>query len=585
MKLSNILKLKNTLIHSKKHPIIFCIITLITFIFYSSTLNNGYNLDDDIAFTANKHVLSGISNLKSIFTENTFEHFSLDYGYRPISTLSFAIEYILFGVNPFVSHLISILLYSSGTFLFFIWLKNLFPSMNIGVTATIVVLFLALPIHSEIVNNIKSRDELLMLNFGLLASYFSLKASEKHDAYLLLVFLFLLLSALSKKTGLIFLGIIPASLYFFKTKLNWKKLALITLPLISTFITIRLLKKGIMVESSDRIYNTIENPLYNSSFIVDQWSLSLHSFWFYIKKMAYPEELVSYYGFDTIQYQQQSIYSFSAFILIITLLVLGAYSLKKRLAVSFGAIVLIGGLLPFLNIQTPAVGIVAERFATLASIGYVIIIAFLILKASLWLSKKYQLAIIATILSLYLLTSYSAIQARNKEWRNKETLFSADVKKEPKSATLHALLARVYLEKDGITNEHRSIIQFHLEQSIAIFPDKYILTDLANLHSNINNNKIKGAKLYNKTIEIYPEFAEPHYHLGWNLLGQGDTLGAINSYRQAIKKDSTYELAYEPLIRSLLAIRNKHEANKICSLAEKRFPESITFSALCNTSE
>ncbi len=584
MKLSNLLELKNTQTSPKKHPMTFCLIMVITLIFYGSTLSNGYNLDDDIAFTANKHALGGISNLKAIFTENTFEHFSLDYGYRPISTLSFALEYSLFGINPFVSHLISILLYSSGVFLLFIWLKNLFPSMNVGVTATVVLLFLALPIHSEIVNNIKSRDELLMLNFGLLANYFSFKASRKHIAYLLLVFLFLLLSVLSKKTGLIFLGIIPVSLYF-QPNLNWKKLALTAVPLVSTLIAVRLLKKGIMVESSDRIYNTIENPLYNSLLNVDQLSLSLHSFWFYIKKMAFPQELVSYYGFDTIQYQDYSIYSIIAILLIAILFAIGVYSLKKKNAVGFGAIILMGALLPFLNIQTPAVGIVAERFATLASIGLVIIIALLIYKASIWISRKHQLVTLITALSLYLLASFSTIQARNKEWKNKEILFSADVKKEPKSATLHALLARVYLEQEHITVEQRSMIQFHLEQSVAIFPDKYILTDLANLHSNFNNNKPKGAEIYRKTIELYPEFAEPHYHLGWNLLAQGDTLGAINSYNKAIIKDSTYKLAYEPLIRSLMAVRNKGEANKICSLAKKRFPESVTFSTLCNTIE
>jgi len=73
-----------------------------------------------------------------------------------------------------------------------------------------------MPVHSEMVNNVKSRDELLMLSFGLLSSISLLKISSSKQKWIWLMvgLVSLLLSILSKKSGIVFIGISYVALYF-----------------------------------------------------------------------------------------------------------------------------------------------------------------------------------------------------------------------------------------------------------------------------------------------------------------------------------------------------------------------------------
>lgn len=584
MNLLNLLLIKNYQLNFKNSRLIYLAVILFTFLFYSSTIHNEYNLDDDISYTENQNATEGLNNIKAIFTENTFKYFSLNYGYRPITTLSFAIENEFFGINSKVSHLHNIILYFTAVLLLFHLLKRVFPETTVGVSVAIILFFLAMPIHSEIVNNVKSRDELLMLNFGLLSALFALTSYNKNWAFIFPSLLFLVLSVLCKKTGLIFLGIIPVAI-FYSGKFKWKHAMISTIPLFSIFIIQRLLKKTVKQEDSDRIYNLIENPLFDVTKQVDQLSLSIHSFWFYMQKMIFPTELVSYYGFDTIQYQGYGLKTLAALVIMGVLLTIIFTGLKKKSLSSFGAIILLGAIIPFLNIQTPAVGIVAERFATLSTIGYAIMIISLAQQLTSKVSIPNRRIILRSCLTIFLVTSFLTIQSRNKEWKNKLTLFEADVLKQPKSATLHGLIGRVYLESLTSNDNYRinNKIQYHLEKAVKITTDKYLLTDLANFYSNILGDKIKGAKYYQQVILLYPNYAEPNYHLGWNFLARNDTVSAINSFQKTIQVDPNYLAAYEPLIRSLLAVNREKEAISVIKKGVSLFPNNRQLSTLYNS--
>lgn len=53
-----------------------------------------------------------------------------NYEYRPIVKLSFAIEHELFGVRPWVGHLINVILYSLCLFLLFKVLQIIFHNQT-----------------------------------------------------------------------------------------------------------------------------------------------------------------------------------------------------------------------------------------------------------------------------------------------------------------------------------------------------------------------------------------------------------------------------------------------------------------------
>ncbi|MFA4852260.1 MAG: hypothetical protein WC599_07050, partial [Bacteroidales bacterium] len=157
---------------------------------YANSLFNQYALDDRLMITENQFTKKGFNGIGDILSTDSFVGFfgkqkNLVAGgrYRPLSHITFAIEYALFGFNPFIGHLINILLYAFSCLLVYKALLKLFPSGNKHWYLTIpfiaTMLFIAHPIHTEVVANIKGRDEILSLLGSFGALYFILKYIEK----------------------------------------------------------------------------------------------------------------------------------------------------------------------------------------------------------------------------------------------------------------------------------------------------------------------------------------------------------------------------------------------------------------------
>ena len=93
--------------------------------------------------------------------------------YQPVTLLTFAIEYALFGESPHVSHIINVLLYALTGMLLLSVLNRIFsgyledrPRKILAFVATLI--FIAHPVHTEIVASVKGRNELLSFLWLLL---------------------------------------------------------------------------------------------------------------------------------------------------------------------------------------------------------------------------------------------------------------------------------------------------------------------------------------------------------------------------------------------------------------------------------
>ncbi|NJM16933.1 MAG: hypothetical protein HC896_17540 [Bacteroidales bacterium] len=190
------------------------------FVLYGNTLGHQYALDDTIVITENKFARNGFSGLKDIFAHDSFTGFFgtkkdlVDGGrYRPLSIATFAIEYEIFGPKPFVGHLINILLYiATGMVLFFL-LRRIALDLHITEPQWLAficsLMFMVHPVHTEVVANIKGRDELMALLFGLLAWMTVLYMRTNNIKSLFLTALLLFLGLLSKENAVVFLFMLP----------------------------------------------------------------------------------------------------------------------------------------------------------------------------------------------------------------------------------------------------------------------------------------------------------------------------------------------------------------------------------------
>lgn len=199
---------------------------------YLQTIHFDYTLDDKLVITENQFTRQGLAGIPHLLFKESFSGFpgynpDLITGarYRPLSLITFAIEYELFGLDPAPSHFFNALLYALTTLLVLRILVWFFPtSEQPWMSAAFVgsLLFALHPVHTEVASNIKGRDELLAFLFALGALYYAVRhaASAKWQP-LVSSALLLWLGLMAKENAITFLAVIPLAQYFL-LKTPWR---------------------------------------------------------------------------------------------------------------------------------------------------------------------------------------------------------------------------------------------------------------------------------------------------------------------------------------------------------------------------
>ncbi len=122
--------------------------------------------------------------------------------YRPLTSLSYWLDFKIWGLNPAGFHLINILLHTANTILLLVILLALgIPRLPSFAGA---LLFSVFPLHFENVAWISGRTDLLAFLFGALSALFLIKfLGEKRGLYLGLSSLFFLFSLLAKESTIL----------------------------------------------------------------------------------------------------------------------------------------------------------------------------------------------------------------------------------------------------------------------------------------------------------------------------------------------------------------------------------------------
>lgn len=189
---------------------------VLSLLLYGNTLNNGYNLDDELVTNGHRLTSKGLTAIPEILRSPYYmDGMGYSYEYRPVAHISFAIEHGLFGENPKVSHFINLLLYAFTGFIVLLVSGRLFQGYDRTLPWLITALFIAYPLHVEPVASIKNREDLLAFLGGMLALYSMLRWFRSNGfVWFVVMFMFLGLGLLSKLSALSFLLILPVVAVF-----------------------------------------------------------------------------------------------------------------------------------------------------------------------------------------------------------------------------------------------------------------------------------------------------------------------------------------------------------------------------------
>ena len=453
----------------KIHHLIIIVLALLC---YANTLTLHYALDDRMVILESKYTIQGgWESVKNIFTEDTFTgYFGSDHSivaggrYRPMSQLTYMIECQLFGKHikekigdlddyhnlhklenetyfyetpmPVISHLMNVLYYILLCLLLYEVLAKIFPQHEgkkwfQSLPFIAVVLFAVHPIHTEVVANVKGRDEIFAMLGSFAALWCSLKYVDTKKWYwLVLSFLAFTFGIFSKENTVTFLAVLPLALYYYKSKNKHTADYFITLaPMLLgsiVFIWVRYKVLGSMMPP-DTTGNILNNPYVNST-RTQQIATVLITWGIYLKLLFFPHPLThDYYP------HQIAITDFSTPLVwlilagCIAVVVYAVLKLKKKTVPAFGILYFIITFSIVSNLLFNVGTFMNERFVFMSSIGFTLIVGwwfYLLTTASVPVLQKTAVGIAGVVCLLFGIKTFT----RNFTWKDDFTLFLTDVK-------------------------------------------------------------------------------------------------------------------------------------------------------------
>jgi tetratricopeptide (TPR) repeat protein len=521
------------------------------FLLYGNTLFFEYSLDDLIVIKENAFTKKGVEGLIGIFKYDSFTGFfgvqkTLVAGgrYRPLSIATFAIEYQVFnGFNPFFSRLVNIMLYGlTGILIMLIFQRlNMIKSRGIwhlAIPFITAALFLAHPVHTEVVANIKGRDEILALLLSLTSLWFALRYFDQQKLhFLVLSGLSFFLGMLSKENAIMFLFIIPLTIYFF-TKHPLKRNLYFTgfLSLFALlFIFIRFLVLGYL-NSPELPKELLNNPFLFAS-EGQKFGTIFYTLGLYIKLLFFPHPLThDYYPYHIPLVDFTDARSIVPLILYTGLIVYAVVKFKKKDPFSYGILFYLSTLFIVSNLLFSVGTFMNERFIYMPSLGFVFIVSYFLVNIlpEFIKSEKKSALILQVILVIILIPFTLKTITRNSVWESDFTLFSSDVIISENSLKCNTSAGGKYMEKaqlDQSPEEKEHDFQLatkYLEKAISIYP--------------YNNNSLI---LLGNTLVFY----------------RNDYKGAIDKYMQVLSFDPYDKNAYSNLFKVLAAVDDVKETD------------------------
>jgi len=542
-------------------------LTIVSFLLYANTLNYGFVLDDIAVIEQNSFVKKGFAGISELFSTLYWQgYWDSNAGlYRPMSLVFFAMEWQLTPNNPFIHHFFNVFYYVLSIVFLFKVLHYYLKEYSIWITFFIVLLFAVHPIHTEVVANIKSRDEIFCFLFFLLSIYFLLIKEKK--IYQVLGIVSFLFCLLSKEAGILFLPIL-LFLAWLKFRKDKSVFLIKIIPIISVSAFWLILHRYIILSSPfKRIqYTYLDNSLFGCDDLISKMATGFTIFARYIVKSVYPYNMSYDYSFNQIPCVTVSSFSFITSLLLVGIVFFLMYYFRKRNSlVSFGILFFLITIFLASNIVVFIGTTMGDRLLFTPVLGIIIALVFLLfhLSKNIRIEKFYHPSIY--LLSVVVLLFSFKTFNRNKDWKSNATLFTQDLLNAPNSARVNFNYATVFfnqLSSDGeLQKQQLPFIIDSYKKALAIDPnEKGALTNLG-----VCYYKLKDYKTSIHYTKQALALAKTDYSLQSNL---ADAYFRNNNFDEAIAN-------YRELVQNNYSQENTYNYYGVALFNKKEYPKAI----------
>lgn len=499
-----------------------------------SSLANGFAYDDVyILQKAGRHTMDG-----------WWRDFAATYwpramggdGYRPLTVIAFRAQWLAGDGTPPLFHLVNVVLHVLTAVAVFAFATALLPLAAAVVAAA---LYAVHPIHVEAVANVVGQSELIVALLVTLAVTRYVRSRNQGTlgwpGWLAIGALYLVACFFKEHAIVLPALLLVAEVTVVADRAPMRQrlararapaLALGALALAYLFIRSRVVLGGgagfvpflpfqvVKFEPVDRVLTAVG--------VVPDW----------LRLLLWPARLSAQYSPQYVEIAQgPSIAQLPGLLLLLGLLGLTIACWRRSPVTSFGIAWAVITLLPSSNFLVPAGFIIAERTLLLPSVGAVVAVA----SAIPWLYARVEHSGAAQLASAVGIVALVAVglmhsNARNRVWRDNETLFTQSVLDAPTSYRAHHMLGQLYFQRGDRANGER-----HLRRALELFPhDPVVAYSLAEEYRKVGWCK-PAIPLYRSAFAIAPAMRKSQYGLAACLLEEQDMDGARAVAASAIR--------------------------------------------------
>ncbi|HEY3358219.1 MAG TPA: tetratricopeptide repeat protein [Polyangia bacterium] len=512
-----------------RHPWVF--VVLAGLIAFGGALGNRFTYDDRMVIEEAEPLLRDLPLLSTVLSRDYFLT-SHESTYRPVVTLSYALDYALGGLTPVGYHAQSVLWHLGCALLVYALARRLLPRAGRGVALVAGLLFAVHPALTEAIDNASFREDPLATFFTLLALLLALRNTR---AALWGALASYLVALFAKESALVMPLLLAGARWSLpaEERDRWDRRAelggFVAVSLV--FVVVRFVVMTSGPDYGEHPGGTLFATLLGTPPIFAR----------YLRLLVLPWPLCADYS---------GVFDFPprALPLVLSVLALAAYLAltvwlwrRHRLA-AFGLawfLVALGPVSNLIAIPVPA----AERFLYLPLAGIALAAAAGAgALAPRVAGRARTLATLGGLVALIALATASNL--RHPAWRDNHALWSRTARDFPRSWGAHHGLG-VELKEHGELARAAA----ELEQALGSRPTRsaraLIVNDLGIVYG-MQGRLDESARMLRRALDDAPH-AKTWLNLGITLARSGDTAGAAAAYQEAIRKNPLYARAHAML--------------------------------------
>jgi protein O-mannosyl-transferase len=432
----------------KQLPFVIAVFVL-AFLVYANSLRNDFNFDDITIIKNN--ALVRLSNLPRLLVSNYWANTPYEKGvllYRPLPVATFALDRALWGDNPAGFHLTNALINAADAALVFVLLAGLFRDRLSPFALSLCALLFAFhPVHTEAVNMVVGRTELLAALFGLLAFICCL-----HDRKLAAFGCFLL-ALLSKEIAVTMPAVVLLYEYLFKKRVQkWNYVIFAGIVLL--YLAIRFAVLG-------GFASVHQTGMLDQQTVAQRALTVIKALGYYLRLLVVPYPLTPDYSDVPLPVSVFAPWVMVPFAVILILL-LAAWKLRNTAtALTFAILWFFVTILPVSNVISIG-AFLGERFLYLPSLCVSLLAAGVLYHDSAKRLEKARLTVVLLVCAAFAVLTFN----RNFAWQNANTLWASVLVHQPDNPRAHFQMGVKYDEQ----KDYEKALDYY-ERAIRYYPN------------------------------------------------------------------------------------------------------------------